>query len=118
MDDVPDITSVTFTKTTLGSGKDLLFYKQKEDGTYAVNDVTTYDNIVSIPTSSGFSLTNKYTGYQLTSYRCNTGTTRTAWFFPNGTEYQGTNFYATTTANTGTQYGVVNGEIVQLSQGV
>ena len=113
----PDIYNVEFNKRDAGTGRTILFYKQKADGSYSVADTSAYDNIVTTSTNSTFTITNKYTGYEAVDYRCNTNNSRTAWFFADDTEYNGTEFYSTTNGLTGTQYGVVNGEIVQLNQG-
>lgn len=104
--------------TTSTSGHVLAFYKQKADGSYATNNLADAD--VRIESGGTFTITEKFEGYHAKDYRHSTTEPRYAWLIGSseGEEYTGDDFYSETTSSSGTQYGVVDGEIVRLQNGM
>lgn len=114
--------TVNFTEDNTGTttGKSLYFYTQNIDGTYNTDSIEAAD--ASYTTSSTFTLTNKYAGFKLKDYRKKETTTRTVWRIGSttGPEYSGSDFYIAQSGTpnaTTTYYGLVNGNMVQLSNG-
>ena len=101
------------------TGPYIYFYTQNIDGTYnvAMTPYETYADVYTQMSSSGstFTVSNKFPGFSVQDYRTYSNNAQQEVYFtdPNGDEYFGVR-YQTTTATTGTQYGVVNGQFVQL----
>lgn len=115
---MPDPTYVTFTETSR-DGHVLAFYRQQTDGSYktgeANGDIGQPDT--QVKSNGTFTITNKYEGFAVKDYRHSSNSSRTAWIDAEGNEYTGSQFYKQTNSDTGTQYGIVDGNVVQLTHG-
>lgn len=102
--------------TTTRSGHTLLFYKQNLDGTYNTADQAAANNTVL--SSGTFTITEKYEGFHVKDIRHSSSDSRYAWMTEDGEEYDGSAFYTPTSGSAPPQYGVVDGQVVELQNGV
>ena len=112
---MPDKLNIEFTETSR-SGHTLAFYRQNLNKTYDTDDLAKAD--VRVVSNGTFTITEKYEGFHVRDYRRSSSGSRQAWVFSDGSEYSEEDYYAPSTNNNETQYGVVNGNIVALQSGV
>ena len=110
-------TTINFYTRTV-SGHTIYFLKEKLDGTYASDYavevlVDEADNIVGI--NGNFTFSEKYEGFRLKDYQSN-GTNYRFTYTKDGVTYpyNGMRFVSTTSTTDTPQYGLVDGEVVEL----
>lgn len=114
-------TTINFYTRTV-SGNTIYFLKERPDGTYATDESfqtsyldTAADDKVPIATNSSFTFSEKYEGFSLKDYQTS-GTNYNWTYTQNGTThtYVGSRYTTTTSTTESPQYGVVDGELVEL----
>ena len=115
---MPNQTVVDFYHATK-TGNKIYFLKQNIDGTYVTSTDTAVleqeaDNIVTATANGTFSFSEKYEGFSLKDYQ-GSGTNYRYTYTKNGQThtYLGPRLVSTT-GNTGAQYGIIDGELVEL----